>query len=659
VAAVVFAAVYQNARARSVEMGARLLSAANSQGGLQIQLQSKQSANLTRTLAGLGERGLALENPEVLLSQLLEVLRANEGITWISFSDPAGRFTGVYREATGRLGTNRSRIIDGKTSVEEYLIEEDGTRRLVRSESDSGYDPRVRPFYKEAVTSKDIVWLPPYIFFGPGIPGVSCALAIRGPGDVVQGVFSVDYDLARLSEVAKSIAVSPHSQVMAFMPDMTLIAHSTVRVTASRGQRGVGKLWSLGDVEDGVTRSFHEELKKMGLGSLKAGESRSFSFKHEGEPYMACVESFVVESGPGQYVATVAPASDFAPPTWEIAKSPILITAWALALAVVVALFLATRVSNPVTTLMQASERIGKGELDVSVDLGGLYEFKRLSKAFHQMLANLREWVRLRASMQMAMEVQRRLLPGTPPVIPGFDIAGYCGYCDNIGGDYYDFVVVDRTNPRRFFVAIGDVMGHGLPSALLMTGARAILRSTVSERAAPGPILTRMNSLLYQDTEGEQFITMCVAYFDMTCSGCVWASAGHQVPIIFDPVDRIFMELEGGDIPLGICEDVEYGNYQFGPLSRNIVVYIGSDGVLDTVSPEGAMYGRERLKRVIAEHSGGTAEELKQAILESLEEFRGSVGNGGSADDVTFVIVKEGKVPGIGEWPRGPEIPGV
>jgi sigma-B regulation protein RsbU (phosphoserine phosphatase) len=286
-----------------------------------------------------------------------------------------------------------------------------------------------------------------------------------------------------------------------------------------------------------------------------------------------------------------------------------------------------------------------------------LYEFRRLGRAFHKMLANLRDWLRLRESMTLAIEVQRRLLPSAPPVISGFDIAGYCAYCESTGGDYYDFIVVDRTNPRRFFVAVGDVMGHGLASALLMAGARSILRSTVSERVAPGPILTRMNSLLYQDTEGTRFMTMCLAYFDMTCAGCTWASAGHHPPIIFDPIDRVFMELEGGDIPLGVMENVEYGNHQFGPLSRSIVVYIGGDGVWETLSPEGEMYGRERLKRVIAEHSLGSAEELKRAILGSVNDFRGEER---AADDVTFVVIKEGRVPAVApEWPQPPEVPGI
>src|SRR4029079_7648860 len=151
--------------------------------------------------------------------------------------------------------------------------------------------------------------------------------------------------------------------------------------------------------------------------------------------------------------------------------------------------------------------------------------------------------------------------------IPGFDISGYCAYCDETGGDYYDYIVIDRSNRSRFIVALGDVMGHGLASALLMASARGILRSSISKFTAPGAILTHLNERLYEDTGGDRFMTMCLAAFDIHCAGCVWASAGHDAPIIYAPVDQKFIEPEGGDVPLGIVPDVEYGNYQFGPIS--------------------------------------------------------------------------------------------
>jgi sigma-B regulation protein RsbU (phosphoserine phosphatase) len=253
------------------------------------------------------------------------------------------------------------------------------------------------------------------------------------------------------------------------------------------------------------------------------------------------------------------------------------------------------------------------------------------------MLANLRDWVRVRASINLAMEVQRRLLPTAAPRVAGFDIAGYSAYCDETGGDYYDFVLNDPAKPERFIVALGDVMGHGLPSALLMAGARGILRSGVSTHALPGSLLAHINNLLYQDTAGEGFMTMCVASFDLTTATCTWASAGHDPPIVFDAVSHDFRELEGGGVPLGLFEDGEFSDYQFGPVAAGQVIVIGSDGVWETFSPNGDKFGKDRLEQIMATYAARSAEEIKNALIAALKDFRG---NAPVRDDVTFVILK-------------------
>src|SRR5262249_924141 len=154
-------------------------------------------------------------------------------------------FTGAYRDAKGRTCTNQSHIVDGKTLVVEYVVESDGTKSVIRDEVDSGYDPRTRAFYIEAARTRDIVWLPPYIFYGQGIRGISCGCAVRSGRIEPRGVISVDYDLNSLSEFVSKAVESPHSEIMVFTPDLSLIAHSNVRVVSVTGQRGVGKLFTL------------------------------------------------------------------------------------------------------------------------------------------------------------------------------------------------------------------------------------------------------------------------------------------------------------------------------------------------------------------------------------------------------------------------------
>src|SRR6185436_5810503 len=100
---------------------------------------------------------------------------------------------------------------------------------------------------------------------------------------------------------------------------------------------------------------------------------------------------------------------------------------------------LARRVSGPVQQLIGFMRRVGAGDLEARADFGGSREFRQLSDALNRMIADLRDRLRLRHSLGVAMEVQQRLLPSRPPQTRGLDVAGHSTYCDETGGDYYDF----------------------------------------------------------------------------------------------------------------------------------------------------------------------------------------------------------------------------
>src|SRR5262249_46635036 len=156
----------------------------------------------------------------------------------------------------------------------------------------------------------------------------------------------------------------------------------------------------------------------------------------------------------------------------------------------VLAVTLALLVSRPVGALIGFMNRVGAGDLEARADFGGIREFRQLAAALNRMIGDLRDRLRLRHSLSVAMEVQRRPLPASPPTVRGLDVAGHSTYCDETGGDYYDFLVLDKTAPGAVLVALGDVMGHGIAAALVMASVRAVLR----DRAGPGslaPLISR------------------------------------------------------------------------------------------------------------------------------------------------------------------------
>ena len=105
-----------------------------------------RAAPIAQALGNLSDLGLATTDPDRLVRQLLAVLRANAGVSWLSYSDEAGSFVGAYRPTATTLRVNQSRIVDGRVVAVEHDVSDDGSWKLFRRDEDSGYDPRLRPF---------------------------------------------------------------------------------------------------------------------------------------------------------------------------------------------------------------------------------------------------------------------------------------------------------------------------------------------------------------------------------------------------------------------------------------------------------------------------------------------------------------------------------
>ncbi|MDQ3370703.1 MAG: cache domain-containing protein, partial [Myxococcota bacterium] len=177
--------------------------------------------------------------PDALALRCLAVLRANEGFAWVSYSDRDGRFTGALRTKTG-FRINRSSIVDGATVRREHEVAADGTLVPIRPVAATAYDPRTRPFYALAAAAPQGVWTPPYVFAGQLVPGITYALPHRaaGPGGELRGVFTIDFDLARLSDLARELRFSPGGRVVVLSGDIVL-AHPTAPIV--RPARGGGE----------------------------------------------------------------------------------------------------------------------------------------------------------------------------------------------------------------------------------------------------------------------------------------------------------------------------------------------------------------------------------------------------------------------------------
>ncbi|MGB8424925.1 MAG: SpoIIE family protein phosphatase [Desulfobacterales bacterium] len=252
-------------------------------------------------------------------------------------------------------------------------------------------------------------------------------------------------------------------------------------------------------------------------------------------------------------------------------------------------------------------------------------------------------------SLELAAEVQRSLLPQLNPQIRGLDIAGRALSCDEIGGDYFDYLP-DRDCPDGpLGVVVGDVTGHGVEAALLMTTARAFLRMRAAQCGAPSQIITEMNRHLARDVlDTGRFMTLFYLSIEPDKRQLCWVRAGHDPALIYDSVRQEFVELKGAGLALGVDATTVYQQNLKTGLTAGQVIIVGTDGIWESCDREGKMYGRQRFRDIIRGHAQLPATAIIEAVYDDVNQFtRGCK----PRDDMTLVVIKvlEGLGP-AGDW---------
>lgn len=316
----------------------------------------------------------------------------------------------------------------------------------------------------------------------------------------------------------------------------------------------------------------------------------------------------------------------------------LIILACALALVAVIAWLAARSFTRPLTDLALTAARIGQGDLEARVKPSGGREFKELGRTFNEMIPKLKDHTRLQNSMALAREVHQRLLPAALAFLPGLELSAVSLSCDEVGGDSYDVIEAAHGDPACLAVLIGDVSGHGLDAALLMATARAFIRMRATKPGDPGAVISDVNRLLALDTSGTgRFMTLFYLEFDAANGRLRWVRAGHDPAILYRAATNDFEELAGPGIPLGALDDKEFSFLERPWPRPGDVLLLGSDGLWESRSPGGEMFGKERVRSVLREASALNARDIQDALLDALERFRGAIP---VEDDVTLLIVK-------------------
>jgi sigma-B regulation protein RsbU (phosphoserine phosphatase) len=252
-------------------------------------------------------------------------------------------------------------------------------------------------------------------------------------------------------------------------------------------------------------------------------------------------------------------------------------------------------------------------------------------------LASRRRDARLARENHEAELIQRALLPSVMPTVDGFDVAALWTPASGIGGDCFDVL---RFSDCRVAVSIADVVGKGLPAALLMSNLQAAVRAFATSTAEPHEVCGSVNRLLCRNIAAGKFVTFCYVVVDAATDSLAYGNAGHNPPLVYRANGDVDVLAPTG-LVLGISPDWLYttGTAALGPGDRLVCF---TDGITEARSPDDEEFGEERLVATIAAEPRGSAESLAHAISRAVIAWT----NDRPQDDATLIVVdRTGRKP--------------
>ncbi|WP_083636921.1 PP2C family protein-serine/threonine phosphatase [Leptolyngbya sp. 'hensonii'] len=266
-----------------------------------------------------------------------------------------------------------------------------------------------------------------------------------------------------------------------------------------------------------------------------------------------------------------------------------------------------------------------------------------------ELTVELRKKERLDRELEIGAEIQLQLLPRKFPKINGIELTARCQNANRVGGDYYDFIPASygQVRPRKddelesgcWSLAIGDVMGKGVPAGLIMTMLRGMLRAEVLNRHSPARILQHLNRVMYADLENSnRFVTLFYSEYNPDTRILSYSNAAHNPPLLWQAEKRAVTRLDTLGMLIGLDPDAEYQDAQIQLQPGDILIYY-TDGFTDAANRSGERFDEENLIKTFqwaCQHC-----ESAQAILEYLfaqvQQFIGTPSQ--NEDDMTLIVM--------------------
>lgn len=506
------------------------------------------------------------------------------------------------------------------------------------------YDPRQRQWYINAVNSgRPVQQILTDVTTGSLI--LTLSQPVWSPDGELYGVTALDIDYRQLFSdwnIPPDWADVTESMVLRF--DKSSDApHRQLEILLKNQPSETSRHWSLPvereyiDLQDPQLELIAKDIQQ-GLSAVRKidyqGEETLWAYgsRQDEAPFPLLVVPYE------QVIAPAARAREAMSRqiTLELTISAALTIA-ALLTAILLALRQARRVTDPITQLATAAQQLTQGQFDARVNIRTGDELEHLGKIFNGLGHRLEERENLLQSLALAKEIQQQLLPDGIPECNNFELTGSSRYCDETGGDYYDFIPLNSSGNSPLGLVVGDVSGHGIGAALVMATTRGMLHALADQYAADLPQLcAEVNRHLCRSIADSSFMTLFFATLNAEQRTLNWVSAG-QAPIFLYRAAGQIEVLGSSGIPLGIIAENDYDMEPTVHFQPGDILLVGTDGIWETQNFAGEMFGTDRLCRILHKYAKLPAQQIAAQIFFELDLFRGDrIFN----DDLTLMLIK-------------------
>jgi sigma-B regulation protein RsbU (phosphoserine phosphatase) len=232
--------------------------------------------------------------------------------------------------------------------------------------------------------------------------------------------------------------------------------------------------------------------------------------------------------------------------------------------------------------------------------------------------------------LEEARRIQRKLLPAELPELAGWEIASSWQPASGVGGDCFDAI---RFAPHRLAVSIADVVGKGIPAALLMSNLQAAVRAFATDAARPAELCQQVNRILCGNIAEGRFISFCYCVLDSSVGTLAYANAGHYLPILVR-ADGTVERLDRGGAVLGVFPDAAYEQGEIALASRDRLILF-TDGITEARNRDDEEFGEPRLMELARANRECSAPALQARLTEAVAAFA----DGAFQDDATLIVL--------------------